>query len=624
MEVPGPISAVASPKCTTPRPASTCTTSSYVWWCSGARPGGIMPANCVNASPSLSRTRNSRSPVRSGSQSSSVTTRIPGRPSSPSAEACTATATASSPAAPARHSYRSPSRSHTAVPGSRTVVPCASASRVPDPLITYQASPCPPAVPVITEPPARLSRRWCSPRQPSASPSIARTVTPGAAGRLVTCSGVRTAGVAWLLMPWTIPGSELRVPSARVVLGQDRGRPDKGPVRLADDLVVLAVVVELREHVLDRLEPGPLLVVALDHGPRRLGRVGVVEHRLLGLGVRVPLVQRLDVHRAQLPLPYRVDPPDDEPGALRRRGHREPELRQAQPRAHQHVLEGGRLPHELLVVLLRAEPHHPLDAGAVVPRAVEHDDLARRGQVRDVPLQVPLRLLALTRPGQRHHRGPARVQVLGEPLDRPALAGRIAALEHDYDPLPGGLHPVLQLDELDLERALEVLVLAARHLLVVRVVLAPGVDHPAVRPAQDRVVMLVVVVHHQARYQDGIGRPVRRQRVERVSCIAGHATSTAHHARPVTPRPAIARLNIKPFYPERRWYLPRAPRRTAHNRIRARERPDGPRATHQPRQGIRARARPRSPRATRTPSSHPPRPGVTGTLTLAPAAPRDR
>jgi hypothetical protein len=124
--------------------------------------------------------------------------------------------------------------------------------------------------------------------------------------------------------------------------------------------------------------------------------------------------------------------------------------------------------------------------------------------------------------------------VLGEPLDRAALAGRVAALEHDHDVLAGRLHPVLQLDQLDLKRALEVLILGPRHLLGVRVVLTPGVDDPAIRPAQHRVVMLVVVFDGQAGDQDGIGRPVLRQRVELGSGFTAHVTSTPHLRRAVT------------------------------------------------------------------------------------------
>jgi hypothetical protein len=41
-----------------------------------------------------------------------------------------------------------------------------------------------------------------------------------------------------------------------------------------------------------------------------------------------------------------------------------------------------------LAVRVRAETHHPLDAGAVVPGAVEEDDLSRGRQVRDIALEV--------------------------------------------------------------------------------------------------------------------------------------------------------------------------------------------------------------------------------------------
>src|SRR5689334_2305088 len=86
-------------------------------------------------------------------------------------------------------------------------------------------------------------------------------------------------------------GSQAGVGAAGVVLRQHRRRPDEGLVRFPDDVGVLVLVVELTQHVLDGLEPGPLLVIAFHHGPWGPWRVGVVEHRLLGLGVSVPLVQ---------------------------------------------------------------------------------------------------------------------------------------------------------------------------------------------------------------------------------------------------------------------------------------------------------------------------------------------
>jgi hypothetical protein len=108
--------------------------------------------------------------------------------------------------------------------------------------------------------------------------------------------------------------------------------------------------------------------------------------------------------------------------------------------------------------------------------------------------------------------------------------------------LAGVLHPVLQLDQLDLEQPLGDLVLVPRHALVVRVVLPPGVDHPAVGPDQDRVV-IVVVLDPQAREQGqvvgvagpGVGQTIR-QRIrlgirlgERLGHgVTGHGHSSSH------------------------------------------------------------------------------------------------
>jgi hypothetical protein len=123
----------------------------------------------------------------------------------------------------------------------------------------------------------------------------------------------------------------------------------------------------------------------------------------------------------------------------------------------------------------------------------EQHDLPGRGQVRDVALEVPLGALALGRLLQRHHPRPARVEVLHEPLDRAALARRVAPLEQDDDAGAGVLHPVLQLQQLDLQQPLGLLVLRAGEPLVVRVALAPGVDRGAVGPEEHGVVVVGVV-----------------------------------------------------------------------------------------------------------------------------------
>ena len=143
---------------------------------------------------------------------------------------------------------------------------------------------------------------------------------------------------------------------------------------------------------------------------------------------------------------------------------------------------------------LRAEAHHALHARAVVPGAVEEHDLARRREVLDVALEVPRRRLARRRLLQRHGAGSTGIEVLVEALDGAALAGGVAALEEDDVLLAGFLGPVLPLQQLDLEGALGLLVLLARHALLVRVVLAPRFDRVAGRGDQHRIV-LVGVVH---------------------------------------------------------------------------------------------------------------------------------
>jgi hypothetical protein len=70
--------------------------------------------------------------------------------------------------------------------------------------------------------------------------------------------------------------------------------------------------------------------------------------------------------------------------------------------------------------------------------------------------------------------------VLHEPLDRAALAGRVAALEDDDQPLTGVLDPLLKLQQLDLQQPLLPVVVVAVHPLVVRVALPPGVHGAAV------------------------------------------------------------------------------------------------------------------------------------------------
>ena len=183
------------------------------------------------------------------------------------------------------------------------------------------------------------------------------------------------------------------------------------------------------------IEPRALLVVRLDDRPGRIGGVGVEEHRLLGLGVILPFVERQTVDRRKFPLFQRLVLARIEARGAALLGDREPVFVEADAVADQHALQLRRLAHEFEIFGRRAEAHHPLHPRPIVPGAVEEDDLAGRGQMFDVALEKPLRPLALGGLVERHHARAARVEMLHVAFDRAALAGRVAALEDHHDPL---------------------------------------------------------------------------------------------------------------------------------------------------------------------------------------------
>src|SRR6185369_15021040 len=113
--------------------------------------------------------------------------------------------------------------------------------------------------------------------------------------------------------------------------------------------------------------------------------------------------------------------------------HFEPVFDEDDAGIHDRLLDPRNRLQELLRLLVRAEAHHPLDAGAVVPAAVEDHDLARRREVRQVALDIHLALFTLGRSGQRDYAEHARAHALGDGLDRAALAGAVASFEHDAD-----------------------------------------------------------------------------------------------------------------------------------------------------------------------------------------------
>src|SRR5207342_642517 len=102
----------------------------------------------------------------------------------------------------------------------------------------------------------------------------------------------------------------------------------------------------------------------------------------------------LQIRGGELPDLARVLDPALEPPGLLVDADVEPVLDQEDPIVNHGLLDGRHLLEELLALLPGAVAHDWLDAGAVVPAAVEDGDLLGRREVGDGALDVHLRLLA--------------------------------------------------------------------------------------------------------------------------------------------------------------------------------------------------------------------------------------
>ena len=105
----------------------------------------------------------------------------------------------------------------------------------------------------------------------------------------------------------------------------------------------------------------------------------------------------------------------------------------------------------MLVLIVAAETHHPLDSRPVVPGPIEQDDLAGGGEMGDVALDVQLALFPIRGRGQRDVLEHAGAAALHDATDDAPLAGGVPSLEHDDHARALGHRPRLQPRQLDLQ-----------------------------------------------------------------------------------------------------------------------------------------------------------------------------
>jgi hypothetical protein len=80
--------------------------------------------------------------------------------------------------------------------------------------------------------------------------------------------------------------------------------------------------------------------------------------------------------------------------------------------------------------------------------------------------------------------------MLHEALDSTALTSSVPALEDNDKAAARILHPILQLEQLDLEQPFLVIIFLTAQPFSVGIIFPPGVHHASVRVAEHRVILV--------------------------------------------------------------------------------------------------------------------------------------
>ena len=117
-----------------------------------------------------------------------------------------------------------------------------------------------------------------------------------------------------------------------------------------------------------------------------------------------------------------------------------------------------------------AETHYPFHARAVVPRTVKKHNFARRRQILNIALEIPLAAFRFSRLFQSHHPRTTRIQMFHITLNRTTFTRRITTFKQAHNTLAGFFHPALHFQQLDLQQFLFFFILTAAHARTVRIV----------------------------------------------------------------------------------------------------------------------------------------------------------
>src|SRR6201987_2551718 len=178
---------------------------------------------------------------------------------------------------------------------------------------------------------------------------------------------------------------------------------------------------------------------------------GRLEHLVSGPRVFIPAAEGFQIHWTKFPLAKRIFNAGFETTLLFLLSYFEPVFDENNPGVHDVFFERGTKFEELAILLFSAKSHDMFNTSAVVPTAVEDNDLARGGKMPKVTLDVHLALFAIRRGWQRNQTEHARTDAFRNCTNCTALAGGVASLKDDHNAQSFMLHPILQFAEFSLQ-----------------------------------------------------------------------------------------------------------------------------------------------------------------------------
>src|SRR5215471_11048143 len=181
--------------------------------------------------------------------------------------------------------------------------------------------------------------------------------------------------------------------------------------------------------------------------------VGGIEHAVSRAGIFVPTPVRLQVHRAQLPLAERVFDARSKPAFLLFLSDLHPIFNEDDSAIYHVLLCDWTELQKFFMLLRRAKSHHLLNAGAVIPTAVENDDFTRRREMLHVTLDVHLGLFTIGGRRQRKKPKHSGTDAFCDCANGTTLAGCVAAFKDDNDAKTLVFDPVLKFAKLGLQPA---------------------------------------------------------------------------------------------------------------------------------------------------------------------------